>query len=213
MLEQIGSGYGQIANDLYSPFDEGYNSDLPQREQDIDQAKSLLKPAGKEGLSVDLHTTNGASGMVELASVFASQAKAAGVNDHGEERPELLRRRLPQAGVLGGLLGHPRLPQPGAAGLAADLAVQRDPLAARSPATGRTSATCTSRRWRRPTPSKRIDIEHQMQQYEYDIGGYIIPYFNSLIDGYASKVQGLSPSKGTLNLAGFGHGFRTIWFA
>jgi hypothetical protein len=26
-------------------------------------------------------------------------------------------------------------------------------------------------------------------------------------------VKGLSPSKGTLNLAGFGHGFRTIWFA
>ena len=52
-----------------------------------------------------------------------------------------------------------------------------------------------------------------MQKYEYDLGGYIIPYFNALIDGYASNVKGLSPSKGTLNLAGFGHGFRTIWFA
>ncbi|HEX4472020.1 MAG TPA: ABC transporter substrate-binding protein, partial [Nocardioides sp.] len=80
ILEQLGSGYGQVANDLYAPFDEGYNKDLPQRETDIDQAKSLLKAAGHEGLSVDLHTTNGASGMVELASVFASQAKAAGVN-------------------------------------------------------------------------------------------------------------------------------------
>jgi hypothetical protein len=52
-----------------------------------------------------------------------------------------------------------------------------------------------------------------MQKAEYDNGGYIIPYFNSLIDGHSAKVAGLSPSKGTLNLAGFGHGFRTIWFA
>src|SRR3954451_16692244 len=79
ILEQLGSGYGTVAKDLYAPFDEGYFSDLPEREQDIEQAKSLLKSAGKEGLAVDLHTTNGASGMVELASVFASQAKEAGV--------------------------------------------------------------------------------------------------------------------------------------
>jgi len=61
--------------------------------------------------------------------------------------------------------------------------------------------------------NKRIDIQHQMQQYEYDLGGYIIPYFNALIDGYGSGVTGLSPSKGTLNLASFGHGYRTIWFS
>ena len=79
MIDQLASGYGTIANDLYAPFDDGYFADLPQREQDIDQAKSLLKQAGAEGLKVDLHTTNGAAGMVELASVFATQAKDAGV--------------------------------------------------------------------------------------------------------------------------------------
>ena len=47
---------------------------------------------------------------------------------------------------------------------------------------------------------------------EYNIGGYIIPFFGGLIDGYAAKVKGLKPSKGTLNLDSFGHGFRTIWF-
>ncbi len=52
-----------------------------------------------------------------------------------------------------------------------------------------------------------------MQQYEYDLGGYIIPFFGNLIDGYAANVAGLSPSKGTLNLAGFGQGYRTIWFS
>ena len=42
---------------------------------------------------------------------------------------------------------------------------------------------------------------------------YIIPFFGNLIDGYSSKVQGLNPSKGTLNLDSFGHGYRTIWFS
>src|SRR3954464_1308188 len=28
ILDQIGSGYGQVANDLYAPFDEGYSKDL-----------------------------------------------------------------------------------------------------------------------------------------------------------------------------------------
>ena len=48
MLEQVLSGHGRVANDLYSPFDAGYPTDLPQREQDIEQAKSLLKAAGQE---------------------------------------------------------------------------------------------------------------------------------------------------------------------
>jgi hypothetical protein len=51
-----------------------------------------------------------------------------------------------------------------------------------------------------------------MQQLEYDLGGYIIPFFNNLVDGYSSQVKGLQPSKGTLNLDSFGHGYRTIWF-
>jgi len=58
----------------------------------------------------------------------------------------------------------------------------------------------------------RVQLEHEMQQTEYNIGGYIIPFFGGLIDGYSAKVKGLKPSKGTLNLDSFGHGYRTIWF-
>ncbi len=49
------SGYGSLGNDLYAPFDVAYANDLPQREQDIDQAKSLLKrgrPGGPAGRAV-----------------------------------------------------------------------------------------------------------------------------------------------------------------
>ena len=56
MIDQTLSGYGSLGNDLYAPFDPAYASDLPQREQDIEQARSLLKAAGQEGLQVELFT-------------------------------------------------------------------------------------------------------------------------------------------------------------
>ena len=212
VLEQIGNGYGQIANDLYSPFDEGYNSDLPQREQDIDQAKSLLKQAGKEGLSVDLHTTNGASGMVPLASVFASQAKAAGVNVTVKNDPNYYGDsylKLAFSVDFWGTRGYLNQVQQGSLPSSPYNETHWPPKSG----DGSNFEALYKQALAETDQNKRIDIQHQMQQYEYDLGGYIIPYFNALIDGYASNVKGLSPSKGTLNLAGFGHGYRTIWFA
>src|SRR5207248_10308652 len=63
----------------HAPFDTAYNHKLPQRHQDIAQAKSLLKAAGHQHLVIDLQSTNGALGMNEGAQVFAQQARAAGV--------------------------------------------------------------------------------------------------------------------------------------
>jgi peptide/nickel transport system substrate-binding protein len=212
ILEQIGSGYGQIANDLYAPFDEGYDKDLPQREQDIEQAKSLLKSAGKEGLNVDLHTTNGAAGMVELASVFASQAKAAGVTVNVKNDPNYYGDsylKLAFSVDFWGTRGYLNQVQQGSLPNSPYNETHWPP----SSGEGSNFQDLYHQALAETDANKRIEIEHEMQKAEYDVGGYIIPYFNSLIDGYSSKVHGLSPSKGTLNLAGFGHGFRTIWFA
>jgi peptide/nickel transport system substrate-binding protein len=212
ILEQLGSGYGQIANDMYSPFDEGYNKDLPQRVQDIEQAKSLLKSAGKEGLSVDLHTTNGASGMVELASVFASQAKAAGVNITVKNDPNYYGDaylKLAFSVDFWGTRGYLNQVQQGSLPNSPYNETHWPP----SSGEGSNFGDLYKQALAETDSAKRIEIEHEMQKAEYDNGGYIIPYFNSLIDGHSAKVAGLSPSKGTLNLAGFGHGFRTIWFA
>ena len=212
ILDQLGSGYGQIAKDLYAPFDEGYDSDLPEREQDIEQAKSLLKSAGKEGLSVDLHTTNGASGMVELASVFASQAKDAGVNINVKNDPNYYGDaylKLAFSVDFWGTRGYLNQVQQGSLPTSPYNETHWPPKSG----TGSDFGDLYKQALAETEPGKRIDIEHQMQKYEYDIGGYIIPYFNSLIDGHSAQVAGLKPSKGTLNLAGFGHGFRTIWFS
>jgi peptide/nickel transport system substrate-binding protein len=73
------AGYGTPANDLIGVGTEYYASDLPQREQDIEQAKSLLKAAGQEGFSFVLPTADALPGFNPSATLFAQQAAKAGV--------------------------------------------------------------------------------------------------------------------------------------
>ena len=211
MLEQVASGYGFIGNDLYAPFDPGYNHSLPQRKQDIAQAKSLLKAAGKAGLSVDLHTTNGAAGMVETATVFANQAQAAGVKINVINDPNYYGNRYLKLAFsidFWGTRSYLNQVQQGSLPNAPYNETHWPPKSG----TGSNFGSLYNQALATTDAATRIQIEHQMQQTEYDIGGYIIPFFGGLIDGYAAKVKGLKPSKGTLNLDSFGHGFRTIWF-
>ncbi|MFH8926887.1 ABC transporter substrate-binding protein [Streptomyces pristinaespiralis] len=73
------SGAGEIGNDLFGKGYEYYAAGLPQREQDIDRAKALLKEAGAEGLEVTLDTSPVAAGFTEAATIFRDQAAKAGV--------------------------------------------------------------------------------------------------------------------------------------
>lgn len=79
MLNQVFGGKGKIGNDVFGIYDKDFPKDLPQRQQDIDQAKSLLKSAGQQDLVIQLVTTPNAPGMIPAAQVFATQAKKAGV--------------------------------------------------------------------------------------------------------------------------------------
>ncbi|MEU7314305.1 ABC transporter substrate-binding protein [Streptomyces sp. NPDC007083] len=73
------SGAGEIGNDLFGKGYEYYADGLPQREQDLDRARALLKKAGAENLKVTLDTSAVAAGFTEAASIFRDQAKKAGV--------------------------------------------------------------------------------------------------------------------------------------
>jgi peptide/nickel transport system substrate-binding protein len=81
MLESVNVGFGVELNDLWGKGYKHYDSSIPQRTQDIEQAKSLLKQAGYDNnLSVTLTTAPFVPGMVEAATLYAQQAQAAGVN-------------------------------------------------------------------------------------------------------------------------------------
>lgn len=212
MIQQIVSGYGFKANDLYAPFDEGYASDLPQRDQDLDKAKSLLKQAGMDGATIDLHTTPGASGMVELATIFASQAEGAGLTINVKNDPNYYGDaylKLAFSVDFWGTRAYLNQVQQGSLPSSPYNETHWPPKSGE----GSNFEDLYNQALAATDTNKRIDIEHQMQQYEYDLGGYIIPFFNNLIDGYAANVAGLEPSKGTLNLDSFGRGFRTIGFS
>ncbi|HJW75000.1 MAG TPA: ABC transporter substrate-binding protein, partial [Thermoleophilia bacterium] len=79
MLQLALNDQGWVGNDMYAPFDPVYASDLPQRVQDTEQAKSLLKQAGQSDLRVELPTTSDYVGFPESAQVMREQAKLAGV--------------------------------------------------------------------------------------------------------------------------------------
>ncbi|HEV7912183.1 MAG TPA: ABC transporter substrate-binding protein, partial [Albitalea sp.] len=171
MIQQVLSGFGSVANDLYGRYDPAYAKDLPQRKQDLEQAKSLLKSAGKEGLTVELVTAPVFQGVVEAAQVFAEQAKGAGVN---------VKVRKVDTGSFYDPDKYLKYP------FAQDFWASRAYLAQvaqgdlpNSPfnethwGKGKFQSLINQARGE-VDDAKRADILHQAQQMQYDQGGYII---------------------------------------
>jgi len=192
MVQQVLSGQGSVANDLYARYDPMYASDLPQRNQDLEQAKSLLQSAGKAGMTVELVTSPVFNGIVEAAQVFAEQAKGAGVN---------VKVRKVDTGTFYDPDKYLKWP------FAQDFWASRVYLAQvaqgdlpNSPfnethwGKGKFESLINQARGT-VDEAKRKEILHEAQQMQYDQGGYIIPYFSNIIDAYSSKVSGFVPAK------------------
>jgi peptide/nickel transport system substrate-binding protein len=213
MVAQALAGHGHIGNDMYAPFDEVYDTALPQRVQDIAQAKSLLKAAGQESLTIDLQSTNGALGMNEGAQVFAQQAKAAGVT---------VNVKVLDSGAFYGsqylkwtfstdFWGTRNYLQQVAAG---SLPTSPYNETHWPDAADASFKSLYKQALQTVDDKKRAAIEHEMMKLEYDNGGYLIWGFSNFLDGYSTKVNGLiQGDKGVIPLNGFGFGFRTLWFA
>ncbi|MCX5344959.1 ABC transporter substrate-binding protein [Streptomyces atratus] len=80
MVKQVLSGYGTVANDIMGTGDPNYAKDIPQRKRDLAKAKQLLTEAKFDfSKTYDLVTTEDISGLAESATLFASQAREAGI--------------------------------------------------------------------------------------------------------------------------------------
>lgn len=90
IVDKILNGYGSIANDQpISTAYEFYDAAIPQHEYDPEQAKSLLKAAGAEGLATTLHASNTPfTGAVDAAQLYSEHASAAGINITVSREPE-----------------------------------------------------------------------------------------------------------------------------
>jgi peptide/nickel transport system substrate-binding protein len=201
MVQQVLSGQGRVANDLYAPYDPAFAKDLPQRKQDLEQAKSLLKQAGRENLTVELVTAPVFQGIVEAAQVFAEQAKGAGVT---------VKVKKVDSGTF---YGDNYLKWP----FAQDFWATRTYLAQvaqgdlpNSPFNethwGKGKFEGLIRQARAEIDeTKRAAILHDAQQMQYEEGGYIIPYFSNIIDAYSAKLGGFTEAKS-------GFPFGNYWF-
>jgi len=189
MLDQVFGGYGSIGNDVFSPYDAGFPSDLEQREQDLDQAKSLLASAGQSDLTIKLTTTPAAAGEVNLAQVFATQAKGAGINVQVDEHPvgafySDYYLKVP----FGNDYGTTQLFLNNASQLMiGDKSFYNanhfdDPeyTALFDQAAATTDATA------------RNELVGQLARIDHERGGYIVPVFSPAIEAYSAKVGGLT---------------------
>ncbi len=211
LVSQALAGHGRVGNDLYGIFDEAFDTSLMQRRQDLERARSLLKAAGREGLTVDLQTTNAALGMNEGAVVFAEQAKAAGVtiNVKTLDSGTFYGANYLKWGFSTDFWGSRNYLTQVAGGSLPGSPYNEThwPVEPRFTALYRQALATVDRR-------KRAELIHEMQRLEYTSGGYLIWGFSTLLDGYATMVKGLNTGdKGVLPLNGFGRGFRTLWFA
>ncbi|MET8658597.1 ABC transporter substrate-binding protein [Streptomyces griseus] len=80
MVKQVLSGYGTVANDILGTGDPDLAKDIPQRKRDVAKAKQLLKDAGFDlSRTYELVTTEDISGLADSATLFANQAREAGI--------------------------------------------------------------------------------------------------------------------------------------
>jgi peptide/nickel transport system substrate-binding protein len=190
MIDSALDTYGASASDVFSPYDPDFDRSLV-REQDIPQARYLLKQAGMEGLRVELVTSPILSGVVAMATVLAEQAKSAGVT--------ITVRNVPPGTFFG----------PGYL----QWTFSQDYYSYASYLTQVTLSMLPTSPWDETHNSNphyislynqanatadaalRREIAHQMQVIDFTQGGYIIPAFVSTLDAYSTGIAGYAPSR------------------
>lgn len=188
LIDSALDGFGIVASDVFAPYDPDFDKSL-HRQQDIPQAKSLLKKAGMESMTVQLTTSAVATGMVAMATVLAEQAAAAGVTIkiHQVDPGTFFGANYLSWTFSQDYYSYaPYLNQ-----------VAQSFLGSGSPFNETHSnnshyislynqANATT------NASARKQILYEMQQFDFNEGPYIIPTFMDTLDAYSKKIKGYS---------------------
>ena len=190
LIDSALSGNGVTASDVFSPYDPNFDRSL-HRVADIAQAKSLLKKAGQENLTVQLVTSAVATGTVSMATVLQQQAKAAGVT--------INLKTVEPTTFFGPNYLHWTFSQ--------DF-YNYSPYLAQVAQSMLPTSPFNETHWNQPhyidlykqanataNEATRQQIEHEMQMIDFNEGGYIIPAFIDALDAYSTKITGYSAAR------------------
>ena len=208
-VDTVLSGYATVGNDLGGATDQ-YFADTLKAEHDPEQARSLLKAAGADGLTINLDTSATVPGQNQMATLFASQAKKAGVTVNVktfdpssfytpaggyQTRPFATNyyttgvNSLPAYYLLGLVTGGPyndtHWGSPKEDALLYDALAELD-------------KTKAAEKWM------------AVQKAQFDDGGYLIPQNVNWLDAYAPNVRGI-PTTEAMNCNNFDFG--PAWIA
>lgn len=193
-VKNVYAGYATVGNDCPCAYLPNWASDI-KPQHDPEKAKALLKAAGKDGMSIELLTSPQVPGMVEAATLWVSQAAAAGIKAKVKQLPV---SNYYTSSVSPGYLSDQRK-------FAMTYWQAQPSLTAfyLFSITGKASFNDTG--WgiadasqdkltfdamAELDPAKAKDKWHAVQQQQVEKGGYIIPANTNFVDGYASNVRG-----------------------
>jgi peptide/nickel transport system substrate-binding protein len=194
-VDQILNGFGTPGDDLPCRGAK-YYADQFHRQQDIEQAKSLLKAAGQENLTITLDTSNILDGLVDATTLYQEQAKQAGVNVKiNRIDPGTYFSVTP-----GRWLSYPFSATFWVNGTASLALYYLNVLSSAAP--------YNETKWKDQAADKLLydaigtvdakqaqDKWNAVQKLQFDKGGYLIYANMSYVDGLAKNVNGLAPSK------------------
>jgi peptide/nickel transport system substrate-binding protein len=195
MREEVYGGYGFLGNDVFSITDPEYDTALPQRHQDIAQAKFLLKKAGQENLTTTLVTGPIKTGATEMAQVLKQQAAAAGITINLNQitsgeffGPNYLKWTFAQDWWS----GYPYLRQ---AGYSMVPGAPWDETHWDTSPYGSKYLSIYKQALATVDESSQANLVHEMMTMDYNEGGYIIPAFNPIIVGQSPSLKGVVTQK------------------
>lgn len=208
LIQSAISGFGTVGNDIVGKGLPFYDSSLPQRVQDIAQAKSLLKAAGHAGLKVPMQISDAIPGFIESATLFAQQATAAGVTIQLQQRPADSYFN-PSLQYLKMLFAETQWPPPSLKFFYLQALASNAPFNEthwKSPSFN----TLLFKAIGEPDKTKAQTIWSQLQKIQYDQGGYLSWTNADFVDGLSNKVHGLKPS--AAGILG-NHRFQDAWLS
>jgi peptide/nickel transport system substrate-binding protein len=195
------AGYGHPGNDVPGRGLKYYASDL-KRDRDVEQARSLLTKAGQQDLHVTLETGEVMPGAVDVATVYARNAADAGV--------KVNVKRVDAAAYYSFDAGYTKrgfsFAYPGGGSNIPSLTLYYlFTLWSKAPAPEvnppKSDDALLFDAIGELDEAKAKDKWHEVQQNQYDRGGYINFVDLAYVDGYRKNVGGLDASYGGWNSA------------